>query len=124
MPSLILQPLVENAVKHGVDKIAGPGRIRIRARREGARLVMTVSDNGPGPAKISKLDEVGVGLANIRQRLEQLYGSEQALTLADAPEGGGGEGGGGGGGTVAQIVIPFRTRAELRTTLVASEGNG
>ena len=113
VPSLILQPLVENAVKHGVDKIESTGRIRIRARREATRLVMTVSDNGPGPAKISKLDEVGVGLANIRQRLEQLYGSEQTLTLAEAPE----------GGTVAQIVIPFRTRAELRTTLVASEGS-
>jgi len=113
VPSLILQPLVENAVKHGVDKIESTGRIRIRARREATRLVMTVSDNGPGPAKISKLDEVGVGLANIRQRLEQLYGSEQTLTLAEAPE----------GGTVAQIIIPFRTRAELRTTLVASEGS-
>src|SRR5439155_14554199 len=45
VPSLILQPLVENAVKHGVDKISGPGRIRIRARREAVRLVMTVSDN-------------------------------------------------------------------------------
>ena len=110
VPSLILQPLVENAVKHGVDKISSAGRIRIRARREAERLVMTVSDNGPGPAKVSKLDDAGVGLANIRQRLEQLYGSEQSLTLADAPE----------GGTIAQIAIPFRTRAELRTTLVAS----
>lgn len=110
VPNLILQPLVENAVKHGVDKVASTGRIRIRARREAERLVMTVSDNGPGPAKVAKLDEVGVGLANIRQRLEQLYGGEQSLTLAEAPE----------GGTVAQIVIPFRSRAELRTTLVAT----
>jgi two-component system LytT family sensor kinase len=110
VPSLVLQPLVENAVKHGVDKISSPGRIRIRARREGARLVMTVSDNGPGPVRVARLDDVGVGLANIRQRLEQLYGSDQSLALAAGPE----------GGTVAQIVVPFRTRAELRTTLVAS----
>jgi two-component system, LytTR family, sensor kinase len=110
VPSLILQPLVENAVKHGVDKIASKGRIRIRARREATRLVMTVSDNGPGPALLSRSDEAGVGLANIRQRLEQLYGSEQTLTLADAPE----------GGTIATITIPFRTNAELRTTLVAN----
>src|SRR5439155_6895382 len=118
VPSLILQPLVENAVKHGVDKISGTGKIKIAAQREataaGDRLIMTVSDNGPGPAKIAKLDEVGVGLANIRQRLEQLYGSAQSLTLAEGPR----------GGTIAQITMPFRSRAELRTSVVTkAEGN-
>jgi two-component system, LytTR family, sensor kinase len=112
VPSLILQPLVENAVKHGVDKISGTGKIRILARRDADRLVLTVSDNGPGPSKIAKLDDAGVGLANIRQRLEQLYGSAQSLTLSELPS----------GGTVAQIVIPFRIRAELRTTTLASAG--
>jgi two-component system LytT family sensor kinase len=78
VPSLILQPLVENAVKHGVDKISGRGKIRIQARREVERLVLTVSDNGPGPSLSgSQLNgerdvETGVGLQNIRQRLEQL----------------------------------------------------
>jgi len=114
VPNLILQPLVENAVKHGVDKVSGTGKIRIVGRREVDRLVLSVSDNGPGPQKIAKLDEAGVGLANIRQRLEQLYGSAQSLTLAESPS----------GGTVAQIVMPFRTRAELRTTIVAAEGSG
>jgi two-component system LytT family sensor kinase len=109
VPSLILQPLVENAVKHGVDKISSAGKIRIAARREVDRLVLTVSDNGPGPSKIAKLDDAGVGLANIRQRLEQLYGGEASLTLAESPN----------GGTVAQITMPFRSRAELRTTMVA-----
>jgi two-component system, LytTR family, sensor kinase len=114
VPSLILQPLVENAVKHGVDKISGTGRIKILGRREADRLVLTVSDNGPGPVKIAKLDDAGVGLANIRQRLEQLYGSAQSLTLGESPS----------GGTVAEIVMPFRTRAELRTTVVLkAEGN-
>jgi two-component system, LytTR family, sensor kinase len=113
VPNLILQPLVENAVKHGVDKVSGTGKIRILARRETDRLVLSVSDNGPGPQKIAKLDEAGVGLANIRQRLEQLYGSAQSLTLAEATN----------GGTVAQIVMPFRTRVELRTTVVAAEAN-
>jgi two-component system, LytTR family, sensor kinase len=108
VPSLILQPLVENAVKHGVDKIAAAGKIGIRGRLEGERLVLTVTDNGPGPAKIAKLDDAGVGLANTRQRLEQLYGSDQTLALAEAP----------GGGTVARITIPYRTSAELRTVLV------
>jgi two-component sensor histidine kinase len=113
VPNLILQPLVENAVKHGVDKISATGRIRILARREEDRLVLSVSDNGPGPQRIAKLDEAGVGLANIRQRLEQLYGSAQSLTLTESP----------GGGTLAQIVMPFRTRAEIRTTIVAAGGN-
>ena len=115
VPSLILQPLVENAVKHGVDKISSAGKIRIAARREVDRLVLTVSDNGPGPSKIAKLDDAGVGLANIRQRLEQLYGGEASLTLAESPN----------GGTVAQITMPFRSRAELRTTMVAkAEASG
>ena len=108
VPSLILQPLVENAVKHGVDKVAAAGKIGIRGRREGERLVLTVTDNGPGPAKIARLDDAGVGLANTRQRLEQLYGSEQSLSLDEAV----------GGGTVATITIPYRTVAELRTVLV------
>jgi two-component system, LytTR family, sensor kinase len=112
VPSLILQPLVENAVKHGVERMSGTGKIRIQARREGDRLVLSVSDNGPGPsgtlASGEATGEGGVGLENIRQRLEQLYGDAQSLVLVEAPD----------GGTVAQIVIPFRTRAELRTTVV------
>jgi len=110
VPSLILQPLVENAVKHGVEKISSPGKIRIAARREVDRLVLTVSDNGPGPAKIARLDDAGVGLANIRQRLLQLYGMDAVLTLAESPN----------GGTTAQITMPFRSLTELRTTIVTS----
>jgi two-component system, LytTR family, sensor kinase len=112
VPSLILQPLVENAVKHGVNKVSDRGKIRIQARREAERLVLTVSDNGPGPSNAESLKngENGVGLENIRQRLQQLYGSAQSLSLAESP----------GGGTVAEIVMPFRTRAELRTTLVTN----
>jgi two-component sensor histidine kinase len=110
VPSLILQPLVENAVKHGVDKLSDRGKIRIRARREVDRLVLTVSDNGPGPSSVPRPEkgdgERGLGLANIRARLEQLYGSAQSLSLTESL----------GGGTVAQIVMPFRTRTELRTT--------
>ena len=115
VPSLILQPLVENAVKHGVDKVSDRGKIGIQARREVDRLVLTVSDNGPGPSEVqSEEGDHGVGLDNIRQRLEQLYGSAQSLSLSKSP----------GGGTIAQIVMPFRTRTELRTTaLTAAEAN-
>ena len=112
VPSLILQPLVENAVKHGVDKISERGKIRIQARREADRLVLTVSDNGPGPSNIPNSGEGqgehGVGLDNIRQRLDQLYGSAQSLSLEKSPS----------AGTIARIVMPFRTRTELRTTAV------
>jgi two-component sensor histidine kinase len=112
VPSLILQPLVENAVKHGVDKISGRGRIRIQARREVGRLVLSVSDNGPGPSGMQTAGDAdgegGVGLENIRQRLAQLYGGAQSLVVVESPD----------GGTVAQIVIPFRTRSELRNATV------
>jgi two-component system LytT family sensor kinase len=110
VPSLILQPLVENAVKHGVEKIAGTGRIEISAMRNDDQLVLTVCDNGPGPSHVADQNESGVGLRNIRQRLEQLYGSAQSLTFSERP----------GGGTIARIEMPFRSHAELRTTAIAS----
>jgi sensor histidine kinase YesM len=116
VPNLILQPLVENAVKHGVDKVAERGRIAIDARREEGRLVLSVSDNGPGVggAEQGAPDaEGGVGLENIRQRLDQLYGDAQSLTLLERK----------GGGTVATIVMPFRTASELRTSSV-EKGTG
>jgi two-component system, LytTR family, sensor kinase len=113
VPSLILQPLVENAVKHGVEKVSGIGRIEITAMRHDDRLVLSVGDNGPGRANVDNGDERGVGLRNIRQRLEQLYGSEQSLTFLERS----------GGGTIARIEMPFQSRAELRTTaVVGTEG--
>src|SRR6267154_1903389 len=68
VPSLILQPLVENAVKHGVEKISGVGRIEISASRIDDQLVLGVCDNGPGPPSLNNGD-LGVGLRNIRERL-------------------------------------------------------
>ena len=113
VPSLILQPLVENAVKHGVEKVLGTGRIEITAMRHDDQLVLSVGDNGPGLSHLKNGDERGVGLRNIRQRLEQLYGGAQSLALLERP----------GGGTIARIEMPFRSRAELRTTaIVGTEG--
>jgi two-component system, LytTR family, sensor kinase len=114
VPSLILQPLVENAVKHGVEKVAGTGRIEIKAMRHDDHLVLSVGDNGPGRANPDNGDERGVGLRNIRQRLEQLYGGAQSLTFLERP----------GGGTIARIEMPFRSRAELRTTAIVGTGMG
>ena len=93
VPNLILQPIVENALEHGAGRAVGEGVVRIAARRDGARLVITVRDNGPGVGARRE----GVGLGNTRARLEQLYGKTAGVTLTTAPD----------GGAVAEIVLPF-----------------
>jgi two-component system, LytTR family, sensor kinase len=98
VPNLILQPLVENALEHGASR-AEEGRISVEAHRDGDDLRLSVRDNGPG---LAAQTEAGVGLANTRARLEQLYGEEAALTLANAD----------GGGVCATIVVPYHTRAD------------
>jgi two-component system LytT family sensor kinase len=78
VPSLILQPLVENAVRHGLTTGTAPGRIDIRASRNADLLVLTVKDDGPGlPADWNAEEGFGVGLSNTRERLERLYGGQQ-----------------------------------------------
>ncbi len=111
VPNLILQPLVENAVKHGVSKTVGAGRIEIRAQRVGERVVLSVHDNGPGLAGAKSPATEGVGLRNTRLRLAQLYGSDQSLTLRSAD----------GGGLVAEVSVPYHTQADLRIAAVAAE---
>jgi two-component system, LytTR family, sensor kinase len=96
VPNLILQPIVENALEHGVGSSKGEALVEISSERRDDQLVLTVRDNGAGLADESR---AGVGLANTRARLAQLYGSRGTLTLASPPE----------GGTVAQIVLPYRT---------------
>ncbi|HEV7589026.1 MAG TPA: sensor histidine kinase [Longimicrobium sp.] len=100
VPSLVLQPLVENAVKHGLGKQRGVGRIEIEARREGDRVVLRVRDNGPGMDGGAPARE-GVGLRNTRERLAQLYGGEGGLVLRPAE----------GGGVEAEVSLPWRPAA-------------
>jgi two-component system, LytTR family, sensor kinase len=103
VPNLILQPLVENAIRHGVAPRSAPGHVEIRAERRGEVLRLQVSDNGPGltngVARGSKclVPKGGVGLSNTRARLEQLYGSAYRFELEDAPR----------GGALATIEIPL-----------------
>ncbi|RXK53402.1 sensor histidine kinase [Oleiharenicola lentus] len=87
VPSLILQPLVENAIRHGTEPRSGQGRVEITARREGDRILLTVRDNGAGipPGGFTR---EGIGLANTRARLRELYGERHEFTLANHPEGG------------------------------------
>jgi sensor histidine kinase YesM len=97
VPNLILQPLVENAIRHGIAPRPGPGRIQIQAGRENGCLRLAVSDSGPGvQAPLETL--TGIGLANTRARLEKLYGSNQRLDLSTGPD----------GGLQVDITIPYR----------------
>ena len=87
MPSLILQPIVENAIRHGIEPQSRSGRIDVRGTREGSFLVLTISDNGRGmPAGGPKRE--GIGLANTRARLTELYGERHRFEMTNRPEGG------------------------------------
>ena len=88
VPSLILQPLVENAIRHGIAKSAGPGCVDISARRENGSLRIEISDNGIGMRKQMEPESEGFGLRNTRARLRQLYGSRQEFRVEAGPEGG------------------------------------
>jgi two-component system LytT family sensor kinase len=99
VPNLILQPLVENAIKHGVSSRAAAGLVQIRARRENGRLQLRVRDDGRGlPDGSGASLKEGVGLANTRARLRQLYGEAHQFELVNAPE----------GGLEVHLSIPFR----------------
>lgn len=80
VPHLALQPVVENAIRHGLGRSAAASHIAVHARREGGRLVITVEDDGPGLSPRDPARPPGIGLANTRARLERLYG--EAATLA------------------------------------------
>jgi two-component system, LytTR family, sensor kinase len=89
VPGMILQPLVENSVKYGVAKTSRAVTVRIAAREEYGRLVLEVSDNGPGAAgRTGKSTGLGIGLTNVRDRLEARYG--EAASLVSGPAEGGG----------------------------------
>ena len=85
VPSLILQPLVENAIRHGIEPNPGAGRVDVGVHRDGDTLIVTIEDNGRGLPE--KIDE-RVGLANTRARLRHLYGDRHEFDLSDAPSGG------------------------------------
>lgn len=89
VPGMILQPMVENSVKYGVAAVNRPVRVKLAAREEYGRLVIEVSDNGPGGATTpGKPAGLGIGLANVRDRLEARYGDAASLVSGHAAEGG------------------------------------
>ena len=95
VPNLVLQPIVENAIRHGIAEKTNSGRIEISAVRENGSLVMTVKDDGAGIGRHVE----GVGLSNTRARLQRLYGDAHRLHVEPAPE----------GGTIATVRIPYRS---------------
>ncbi|NOT33733.1 MAG: sensor histidine kinase [Candidatus Eisenbacteria bacterium] len=89
VPSLALQPLVENAVEHGIGARRGDGRVSISTRRDGEQLRIEVRDSGPGfPAEVLRGERAGIGLANTRTRLQQLYGTVFRMECSNPVEGG------------------------------------
>ena len=95
VPNLVLQPLVENAVKHGIARRVEPGRVRISAHRKDSRLLLEVADNGPG---LGSPQPERLGLANTRARLEQLFNGDHDFTMHSDRT----------GGVRVELSIPFR----------------
>jgi two-component system LytT family sensor kinase len=98
VPSMMLQPLVENSIKHGLSQKLGEGRITIRAQRDAEHAIIDVIDNGIGiPSdEASRIKGTGIGLRNVNERLQVIYGANYQLQLDSVP----------GEGTCARIVIP------------------
>lgn len=110
MPSLLLQPLVENAIKYAVSPMEYGAEITVEAQLVGPMLRVTVSDTGPGlppgtdPSSVFGVssDSTGIGLANIRDRLVQAYGENQRFDISNRPE----------GGFQVVLELPFEAKAE------------
>jgi two-component system LytT family sensor kinase len=98
VPNLIMQPIVENAIRHGVATRAAQGRIEIHAKRSNGLIVLQVKDNGPGLEKGNNEIREGVGLSNTRLRLQQIYGDTYRFDLTNAPE----------GGVIATVELPYQ----------------
>ena len=103
VPNLILQPIVENAVRHGLANVASTGRLKISAGRVDNRVFIQIEDNGPGlnGRRKRKTGGSGVGLANTRARLEQFYGADFSFEIAEKAE---------SRGTIVSLEVPFKSR--------------
>ncbi|MBD3376794.1 hypothetical protein GF406_17285 [candidate division KSB1 bacterium] len=111
VPNLILQPLVENAIKYGIAPFSRAGTIRITGRLEDQVLVLKVSDDGPGLlADPEEVLQKGIGLKNTKERLEQLYGEKQKFELINRTQ----------GGLLVRLEIPTKTIATDKEKEIAT----
>jgi LytS/YehU family sensor histidine kinase len=111
VPSFILQPLVENAIRHGLEPVVAGGRIEVQARGEGPQLLLTVRDNGCGISELALAESArpltpatdrptaSWGLAHVRQRLHTLYGPRAGMHISPMPT----------GGTCVVLTLPLTT---------------
>jgi len=103
VPNFLLQPLVENAVKHGISQRVTPGWVRLEASRQGSRLQLEIRDDGPGIGghRPSPGKSGGIGLRNTRRRLDHLYRGDYSLEISQRPE----------GGTSVRLDLPWREQS-------------
>lgn len=96
IPPMILQPLVENAVKHGITAKVEGGNVTISAHQEEDRLMLAIEDTGAGHQTASRQGGTGIGLANVRERLEHVYRGSASLRLSAGPQ----------QGTRVELILP------------------
>ncbi len=97
---MLLQPVVENAIKHGLEPKVEGGRVRVTAKRDGQQMVLSVADNGLGFSDHADSSGEGVGLSNLRERIAVLYDGQATLTVAEANP-----------GTIITIRVPLSRSA-------------
>jgi len=112
VPALLLQPLVENAIRHGIEPSPNPGLVRVVVRSNADHLVLTVEDNGAGfsDKERQRSDGPGIGLQNLTSRLETLYGTAQRIDFGPRPK----------GGVIVTVEIPLRHAPLAQVAIVAS----
>jgi len=114
VPYLLLQPLVENAVRHGISGLSSGGEIRIAAKHNDRNLYLRVKDNGPGLVQSAVQSKGGLGLGATRERLQTLYGFNQRIDIVNAAE----------GGVEVQVRIPFSVDARPSMYEVVPDRSG
>jgi signal transduction histidine kinase len=107
VPHLLLQPLVDNAVKHGISKVPGGGEIRITVTTQNGELQLKIEDNGPGFKGLSTVPMNGLGLRITRERLESLYGQNHSFEVVSPPN----------GGVTICVSIPLRIQPDAAAAL-------
>jgi two-component system LytT family sensor kinase len=111
VPSMILQPLVENALKHGLSRKVGPGSITVRSRREGDSAIIEVEDDGLGISdeRLATAMSAGIGLSNVAERLRVIYGATSRFELKGTP----------GRGACARLELPVLEQAPAQERITA-----